>query len=819
MSHELRTPLHAIFGHAQLLSSNRRILKHDHEDSIQTILHACENVISLVNDLVDISKVDEDVFLLQSEWVRLSTISEYVYNINRQSASQKSLKFHVHMEDSLKDVYIWGDFKRISQVLVNLVGNAVKFTDKGSVDLWIERTKNTKKLYEHIGQREKAFQAEQVNALKREDKGEIIDFTFRVTDTGIGLSANDLTKIFKDFRQIQSSANRMRGGSGLGLAISRKLAIQMGGVLQASSSGRRKGSSFTLTIPLITCAEAELKRLHVSHSLRDLNGVVNTVSLPVTTASSMSHDFSRTASTIDELSEGLLTKELHLARTVSRSTVLPADSYRVMRSFVDRGGSSEDDTTDNTEMKSTGGDTTDVLYSVDDNSDREDDEFEESGELACAPSSALSKRLPLAKDSVIQNTEEGGGKRIEVYKTYSQNAAGSWEDVTKVPEHVYKDWHPGREPTLLLEQSLDNSKSAPVTTKEKSKDDIHIKATRGLSPATENSSRKRANTSSSGAISGQAARPGSLWKRIDGARSPLTRSGNGKERKKKEKELKKISLGFGQGDTMDWSSSHDKVCKATKEKGKGIVGATATGSSAIKKKLGRREMKDSSEKEKKKKKKKAHSKEKGKKEKTTLKDAGILLVEDNVTSQVVVKAFLSRLGYSVSISPDGLHAASRFMSNPDKYKIILMDHQMPVMDGVKCCKVIRATEARLNLPPSIIIALSAHSTASTDVKFISAGFSHFLSKPIFFDTFATLIQDSVREVEEKVSLEEEDDDSIMRVFSMPASSSSIVVPNPVPSASTGSSPTTSPRTKRKPFGRNGSTDRILSLIFRKGEKS
>ena len=220
MSHEIRTPMNGIIGMLQLLHASP--LDAAQKERVELAAGAAESLFRLLNDILDLSKVESG--RLEFESLRFSP-AEAVREVScllQPQAAAKRLALGVSLPASLPQALV-GDSGRLKQVLLNLAGNALKFTERGRVDLAV--------------------------ILVRDGPGEAA-LEFQVRDTGIGMDADTQARLFRTFTQGDSSMNRRFGGSGLGLAISQKLVQRMGGAIEVSSE-QGKGSlfRFTLTLP------------------------------------------------------------------------------------------------------------------------------------------------------------------------------------------------------------------------------------------------------------------------------------------------------------------------------------------------------------------------------------------------------------------------------------------------------------------------------------------------------------------------------------------------------------------------------------------
>jgi len=221
MSHEIRTPMNAIIGMAELLAETP--LTAEQGQYVQLFRSAGENLLNLINDILDLSKVEAGHLTLESEPFYLGEVTQKTCDIMDVRAREKNIGLSCRIgPDVCQD--LTGDANRLQQILINLIGNAVKFTEKGEVILTVEREMEI-----------------------REDQDEktcLLHFT--VTDTGIGIPADKVESIFERFTQADSSTTRRYGGTGLGLTISRQLSELMGGRIWVESTFG-KGSVFHFT--------------------------------------------------------------------------------------------------------------------------------------------------------------------------------------------------------------------------------------------------------------------------------------------------------------------------------------------------------------------------------------------------------------------------------------------------------------------------------------------------------------------------------------------------------------------------------------------
>lgn len=220
MSHEMRTPLHGILGLTRMLQGDKPVQP---AEKLALIERAGEHLLTLINDVLDFSKIEAGQTRLSNKDFDLATLIDEVVSLSAPAAAESGLMLisRLHLP---RPCMVHGDASRLRQVLHNLVGNAVKFTEVGSVTV-IAKQKGSK-------------------------------VRIAVHDTGVGISAEELPRIFDAFHQADSSFTRRFGGTGLGLTIARELARAMGGdLLCASRHGH--GSCFTVTVDMPTVSEAQ----------------------------------------------------------------------------------------------------------------------------------------------------------------------------------------------------------------------------------------------------------------------------------------------------------------------------------------------------------------------------------------------------------------------------------------------------------------------------------------------------------------------------------------------------------------------------------
>ncbi|KAE9648394.1 response regulator [Pseudomonas sp. PB103] len=226
MSHELRTPMNGVLGMLQLLETTE--MTEEQVEYAALASESTEHLLKVINDILDFSRIERSELELEHIPFNLAELIGACAQSFQHSAAQRGLALNLRIPEDMRGLQVQGDPTRIRQILVNLVGNALKFTEQGRVS---------------------------IEAQWQSLDHELLWFTCSVRDSGIGISAESLELMFNAFQQADSSISRRYGGTGLGLPIARTLAERMGGTLRAQSE-EGLGSVFTLEIPLALYKEA-----------------------------------------------------------------------------------------------------------------------------------------------------------------------------------------------------------------------------------------------------------------------------------------------------------------------------------------------------------------------------------------------------------------------------------------------------------------------------------------------------------------------------------------------------------------------------------
>jgi signal transduction histidine kinase/ActR/RegA family two-component response regulator len=223
MSHELRTPMNGVLGMLQLLETT--VLNAEQAEYVQIAGESTDHLLHVINDILDFSRIERGALELEEIAFNLPELISHSAAVFEHTAAQKGLALNVRTQGNPPTPNVLGDPTRIRQILVNLIGNALKFTEQGNIDVEAHWHKPA--------------------------HGQCVELICKVSDSGIGIAPGRLESMFHAFQQADSSTSRRFGGTGLGLSIARTFAVTMGGSLEAQST-EGLGSCFTLrlTLPL-----------------------------------------------------------------------------------------------------------------------------------------------------------------------------------------------------------------------------------------------------------------------------------------------------------------------------------------------------------------------------------------------------------------------------------------------------------------------------------------------------------------------------------------------------------------------------------------
>ncbi|MBS1143233.1 MAG: domain S-box [Proteobacteria bacterium] len=248
MSHELRTPMNGIMGMLEL--AKRRMTDPKGVDQLDKAKGAADSLLSILNDILDISKIEAERLVLEDAPLQIAVVIENLVSVLGHKAAEKGLTFKFDVPAELSHMPLMGDPLRLGQILFNLTGNAIKFTERGSITLRVRKVEET---------------------------ADSVQLRFEIIDTGIGITPDVLDRLFRSFEQADNSTTRKYGGTGLGLAISKRLAQQMGGEIGVESTPgvgstfvfvcrlrrREHGAVQAVDTPSLRSAEERLREAHL----------------------------------------------------------------------------------------------------------------------------------------------------------------------------------------------------------------------------------------------------------------------------------------------------------------------------------------------------------------------------------------------------------------------------------------------------------------------------------------------------------------------------------------------------------------------------
>jgi len=218
MSHEIRTPMNAIIGFTNRL--NKTVLSTEQTEYVSAVKSSGENLLAIINDILDFSKIEAGMVRIEEVRFNLHSVIESVKMLFENQARERKLILKISATSNLPE-FLLGDPTRLTQILINLIGNALKFTKEGYVE---------------------------VSASLQKEEAGCVTIQFQIKDTGIGIPSDKISEIFERFTQAKSDTTRIFGGTGLGLSIVKKLVeLQKGTVSVSSTKG--KGSTFLVSIP------------------------------------------------------------------------------------------------------------------------------------------------------------------------------------------------------------------------------------------------------------------------------------------------------------------------------------------------------------------------------------------------------------------------------------------------------------------------------------------------------------------------------------------------------------------------------------------
>ncbi|MGM0425366.1 MAG: PAS domain S-box protein, partial [Thermodesulfobacteriota bacterium] len=246
MSHEIRTPMNAVIGLIQLLQQTP--VNDQQRDYLSKINSSSRMLLGIINDILDYSKIEAGKLELDTHAFRVDELLDQMKTLFSEAAVEKGLDIFFRVSPDVPNA-VAGDSLRLGQVLTNLLGNAVKFTEKGQVELVVERSDVRDQRTEVGSQKAEAGDQGFEEGQQVASSPEVVRLRFEIRDTGIGMDKDQLSRLFQAFSQADTSTTRRYGGTGLGLIISQKLVQRMGGSLHVDSTPG-EGSTFFFELDL-----------------------------------------------------------------------------------------------------------------------------------------------------------------------------------------------------------------------------------------------------------------------------------------------------------------------------------------------------------------------------------------------------------------------------------------------------------------------------------------------------------------------------------------------------------------------------------------
>ncbi|KAK2629944.1 hypothetical protein QTJ16_000764 [Diplocarpon rosae] len=686
MSHEIRTPLIGISGMITFLQDSK--LDDDQIDFCNTIASSADGLLNIINDILDLAKADAGMMKLSYNWFHTRSLVEEVNEMVSTIAMTKHLEVNYVVDGDVPDM-VKGDRFRIRQVLLNVIGNAIKFTDSGEV---FSRCRVLKGDLEDVGENEVVLE-------------------FSIIDTGRGFTQDEAEKIFKPFSQIDASSTRTQGGTGLGLVISRQLVELHGGKMEGTAVPG-KGATFTFTVKF---------QLPTTEDHPDA---------PQTPASS-SGPSARTSlrSSISYESAARAIKQAGgnsiLANRLFGSP--PANSPRTDSSSTGSqivGSSASSDLSihsipsQTTQRTSSSPMPQALAY------------FGEAARAIATDPSNMKLELPERVSPTSSESISQGATPTPVVQSYPPS------DV--LPSTLSMNFKHLRPPmySILLICPQEHSREATTQHIEMTlPKDIPHQIT-GLASVEE----------AQAMISGEnpvifthivlnlgdsediVALINQIMASISMPRTSIVVLSDPVQRQ----EVMKVAAGYDYEQLakdnrvtfiykpvkpskfaviFDPDKERDLSTDRNRYKSQQQVASTRQNYADVRERVGDRGLL-------------------------------VLLVEDNATNQKVLTKYLDKIGIKVELAIDGVECTNKVLSKPHNfYSLILCDLHMPNKDGYQACREIREWEQQESFPRMPIIALSANVMADVLDKCIEAGFSNYITKPVDFKVLSTVMGD------------------------------------------------------------------------------
>ncbi|KAF2436146.1 hypothetical protein EJ08DRAFT_655839 [Tothia fuscella] len=684
MSHEIRTPLNGITGMVNFLIDSS--LSQEQLEHVHIIRNSTEGLRGLINDILDLSKVEAGMITLQPEWMHIRSLIEEVNDLTAAMATGKGLELNYMIAEGVPSM-VKGDRFRIRQVLLNVVGNAIKFTNEGEIFVNCE-------VYEDKD--------------RSEDR---ICLLFQIMDTGSGFTEKEAEFLFKRFSQIDSSSTKAQSGTGLGLAISMQLVELHGGKMMASSVPG-KGSTFTFTLKFNLPSESDHPPLPAN------SGLVSAVSTP-----SMTPAVPRTPASYVPALTHVPSLQSHSSFS-SDSSSFPSPIRVQHHESATSSGSSDPSIRANS------------LASVDSHRSS----ASSLSEVMFAKSQPISLELPAhlrgGRPISLDELDTGSAESINTVRRFDSN-----ESITPMPDET-TPIPPARSPlpppmfSILVVCPLLHSRQATVK---------HIEMTIPKSSAHHITAPDSLDECKRmlGVIGTESQvlfthvivnlnNPEEIITITDAVLRSSSYSGTSliiltdfQQRKDIEEQAKDYKHMAEDTGRLRWVFKPLKPSKfavifdpqkqrelstdRSQDSAQAVVSNQKQVFDDLRSRLGN-------------------------------KDFRVLLVEDNKTNQMVLLKFLKKVEINVESVFDGLQCTDKVFSKPyGYYSIILCDLHMPNKDGYQTCKDIRKWERRNKFKHLPIIALSANVLGDVYSKCVEAGFNSYVTKPVDFKELSAVM--------------------------------------------------------------------------------
>ncbi len=273
LSHEIRTPMNSVLGFCELLQREARDAKT--RSWLNVMTQSGQTLLALINDLLDLSKIEAGKLVLSAEPVKIRSLVQEVAQMFSIAAGQKGLQLVLDVAEQIPETIVF-DVVRLRQILVNVVGNAIKFTERGQVTIALDEMPEESMASELLagldaGSRSLFWEGSPIGEAQAIAPSRTINLILTVTDTGIGIALDQQARIFEAFLQSEGQCERKYGGTGLGLAIVKRLTAMLGGSMQLQSA-LGAGSQFRFCFPNVPVVGATARRPVVADRSKDTSG-------------------------------------------------------------------------------------------------------------------------------------------------------------------------------------------------------------------------------------------------------------------------------------------------------------------------------------------------------------------------------------------------------------------------------------------------------------------------------------------------------------------------------------------------------------------